>query len=203
MAQIKLNLIRDRVISRGFRKGLFWSMLVYLILCGIGLAFVTHRAALRFVDAADQHHETKVINQQFRGDHPNESSMQSYAQDLRERMTLTADVLDGVDLGFKQDVMLPRILLGLAKPLPEECLLVNVDLQIKKKTIKFSVMVQDRKSKSMTAGQIIDLWTEDGMLGTQLKDIRAEASQSEYRSGRRVRVHRFSAKLDNKVGGGA
>ena len=203
MAQIKLNLIRDRVISRGFRKGLFWSMLVYLILCGIGLAFVTHRAALRFVDAADQHRETRVINQQFRGDHPNERSMQSYAQDLRERMTLTADVLDGVDLGFKQDVMLPRILLGLAKPLPEECLLVNVDLQIKKKTIKFSVMVQDRKSKSMTAGQIIDLWTEDGMLGTQLKDIRAEASQSEYRSGRRVRVHRFSAKLDNKVGGGA
>ena len=201
MAQIEVNLIRDRVIPRGLRKGVFWGMMVYLMLCGAGLAFVAHRAALRFVDAAEQHREAKLINEQFRGNHPDESSMRSYAQKLRERMALAADVLDGADMGFKQDVALTRILLGLAKPLPEECVLVGVDLQKKKKTIQFSVMAEDRKSKSMTAGQIIDHWAEDGMLRTQLKDIRAEASQSEYRSGRRVRVHRFSAKLDRKVGG--
>jgi hypothetical protein len=201
MAEINVNLIRDRVMAKGLRKGVFWAMLAYLTFCGVGLAVVVHRAALRFVDATEQHRETRVINQQFRGNHPNEQGMQSYAQNLRERITLTANVLSGIDAGFKQNVSLPRILLGLAKPLPQGCVLLSVTLEVKKKTIQFSVMAEDRKSQSVSAGQIIDHWTQDGMLGTQLKDIRAVSSQSEYRTGRRVRVHKFSAKLDQSAGG--
>ena len=51
MAHFEINLIRDRTLPRPLRKGLFWGLLAYLVLSGLGLAVVAHRAALRFVDA--------------------------------------------------------------------------------------------------------------------------------------------------------
>ncbi len=201
MADFEINLIRDRVLSKPLRKGLFWGILVYLILCSVGLAVVVHRAALRMVDAADQHREMKVIREQFHSDHPDEKDVLSYAQGLRQRMVTSADVLAGVGACLRENVSLPPILLGLAKPLPDDCVLVNVDLDVKKGTIQFSVMTPARKGRSMTAGQIIDHWNREGTLNSYLKEIRAETSERQYSSGMPVLVHRFSASFVTVSGG--
>ena len=202
MADFEINLIRDRVLSKPFRKGLFWGILAYLALCSIGLAIVVQRAALRMVDATEQYREMKVIDEQFHADHPDEKDVLSYAQGLRQRMVLSGDVLGGVSACLRENVSLPPILLGLAKPLPSESVLVNVDLDIKKGTIQFSVMSPARKGRSMTAGQIIDHWNREGTLDSHLKEIRAETSQRQYRSGQPVLVHRFSATFANAKGPG-
>ena len=201
MAAFEINLIRDRVLSKPFRKGMFWGVLAYLLLCSVGLAIVVHRAALRMVDATEQHREMRVIGQQFHADHPDERDVLSYAQGLRERMVLSADLLAGVGACLRANVSLPPILLGLAQPLPEESVLVNVDLDIEKGTIQFSVMTPARKGRSMTAGQIIDRWEQEGTLNQHLKEIRAETSQRQYSSGIPVLVHRFSATFANGPGG--
>jgi len=201
MADFEINLIRDRVLSKPFRKGLFWGVLTYLVLCSIGLAVVVHRAALRLVDATEQHREMRVIGEQFHADNPDERDVLSYAQGLRQRMVLSADVLAGINACLRENVSLPPILLGLAKPLPAESVLVNVELDIKKDTIQFSVMTPARKGRSMTAGQIIDRWNREGTLSSHLKEIRAETSQRQYRSGQPVLVHRFSATFASGSGG--
>jgi len=201
MAHFEINLIRDQVMPRAFRKGLFWGMLTYLMLFSVGLAIVVHRSALRFVDATEHRREMRVIEKQFQGDHPNEKSVLSCAQGFRDRMNQSADVLDGIDSALRQRVSLSRILLGLAKPLPEDCLLVNIDLQAKKGNVQFSVMTPALKAQTLTAGQIIDLWGKDGTLGAEIKEIRAETSQRQFSSGRPVLVHRFSAALATGPGG--
>ncbi len=201
MAHFEINLIRDRTLPRPLRKGLFWGLLAYLVLSGIGLAIVAHRAALRFVDATAQHRELRVIERQFKADHPNEKSVLSCAQGLQKRMDTSVGVLSGIEGTLRNSFSLSRLLLGLAKPLPADCVLVNVDLRTKAGMIQFSVMTPASKTQNLTAGKIIDFWAQEGTLEAQLKEIRAETSQREYRAGRPVLVHRFSATLATGRGG--
>ncbi len=201
MADFEINLIRDRVMPKPFRKGLFWGMIVYLVLCSVGLAIVVRRATLRMVDATEQHREMKAIQQRFRSDHAEQRNVRSYAQGLRQRMTESADILAGIDACLRDGISLPPVLLGLAKPLPKESVLVNLDLELQKGTIQFSVMTPTRKGHAVTAGQIIDLWNKDDILNAHLKEIRTETSQRQYRSGRPVIVHRFSATFATGSGG--
>jgi hypothetical protein len=201
MAEFEINLIRDRVLPKPFRKGLFWGILAYLGLCSAGLSVVVHRAALRMVDATEQRREMKVIQDQFRANHADEKDVLAFAQGLRRRMGVSADVLAGIDACLRDSVSLPSVLLGLAEPLPEESVLVNLDMDLKKGTIQFSVMAPTHKRHAVTAGQIIDLWNKEGMLDPHLKEIRAETSQRQYRSGRPVIVHRFSASFAKGLGG--
>ncbi len=201
MVHFEINLIRGRVINKTARQGLFWGTLGYLVLCCIGLAIVTHRATLRMVDATEQRREMKIIERQFNADYPEADSVLSYVQGMRSEMGLAADVLTGIDATIRNRVSLPRILLGLARPLPPESVLVNVDLQRKDGTVQFGVMTPTGGSRMLTAGEIINLWNRDGTLAAQLREIRAETSQRQYRSGRPVLVHRFSAALATRSGG--
>jgi hypothetical protein len=201
MAHFEINLIRDRVLPKPLRKGLFWTILVYLVLCSVGFAFVVHRAAMRFVDASNQLREKGVIERQFKTDHRTEKSVLSYAQRLQQQIGDSADVLAGIEAGLQQHVGLSRILLGLAKPLPENCFLVDVTLTTKDGTAQFSVMTPADRSPTLTGGQIIAYWSKDGTLETQLKEIRAERSTRQHRAGKPVVVHRFSATLTSQPGG--
>ncbi len=112
-----------------------------------------------------------------------------------------AEILAAIDTNLRESINLPPILLGLANPLPEESVLVDLNMQLKKKIIQFSVMTPTDKHGSMTAGQIIELWKKEGTLGSYLREIRAETSQREYRSGHPVILHRFSASFVTKQGG--
>ena len=201
MAEFEINLIRDRVMPKPIRKGLFWGTLAYLVLCSAGLSVVVHRAAVRMVDATEQRREMKVIQEQFRANHAEEKDVLSYAQGLKRRMGVSAEVLAGIDACLRDSVSLPSVLLGLAEPLPKESVLVNLDIELKKGTIQFSVMAPTRKRHAVTAGQLLDLWNKAGLLDAHLKEIRAETSQRQYRSGNPVIVHRFSASLAKGSGG--
>ena len=201
MAYFEINLIRDRILPKPLRKAMFWGILLHLVLCSVAFAVVVHRAALRFVDATDQRRELDVIERQFKADRPSEKNVLSYAQGLRQRMGDSAEVLAGIEAGLKRRVSLSRLLLGLAKPLPQDCVLVNVDFKTKDGAVLFSVMTPADRERTLTGGQIIEFWNEEGTLETQIKEIRAETSQRQYRAGRPVIVHRFSATLANRTGG--
>ena len=116
-------------------------------------------------------------------------------------MDTSVGVLSGIEGTLRNSFSLSRLLLGLAKPLPADCVLVNVDLRTKAGMIQFSVMTPASKTQNLTAGKIIDFWAQEGTLEAQLKEIRAETSQREYRAGRPVLVHRFSATLATGRGG--
>jgi hypothetical protein len=201
MALFEINLIRGQVMDKRFRKGLFWGMFAYLILCCVGLSFVVHRAAVRLVDANEQRREVKLIERQFFADYPDASSMLSNVRSMRKQLELDAKLLTDVDAILRKRVDVARVLLGLAQPLPDDVVLVNMDIGQKEGGIHFSVMTPSDLSSRLMASEIIKLWAKDGTLDSELKDIRSETTQREYRSGRPVRVHRFSASLVNRGGG--
>ena len=194
MAEYNINLIRERVLPKRLRHGLFWGMLVYLLLCGACLAFVVHRSARKFVDASKIYREMKVLETQVLCGSPEEDVV-AYAERLRPEVVAAADILTGIDVSLQQGIDFVSIMLGLARPLPASCFLINVRLQVDKNMIQFSVLTPAERSSSHTAGEIIDLWTREGGLEMHLGEIQAAASQREFRSGRAVVIHRFKAEI--------
>jgi len=195
MAEYKINLIRDRVLAKPFRKFLFWGMLGYLVLCGVVLAFVVHKSALGFVGASRGYREIKVVEEQFMLTHPDAKDLLSYAGELRPRMVANANILAEIDKGLNLHLDFASILLGVAKPLPDGCVLVNFDFNRKNGVIKFDVLTPISGVGSCQAGALIELWKADGRACVHLGNIRSESSRREFRAGRAVKIHSFEAEV--------
>lgn len=194
MVKFKVNLIRDRVLAKPLRKALFWGVLVYLLLCGAGLAYLVHRDTSRFVDITGHYREMKAVEEQLMLSHPGSKDVISHLKEVKPLLVKNANILSGIDRGLDLDFNFASILLGIAKPLPKDCVLRSVGYKKKSGVLKFSVSTPVNKPTSRLAGQLIDIWKKDAELWRQLGDIRSEASSREYQAGRAVMIHRFEAK---------
>jgi hypothetical protein len=197
MAKFQTNLLRDHVMPPRQRKRFYRGMLMYLAICGVVFVFVVYRATWSFLRAAQQRTDMQRLEREFQAEHPDESSLLAYAEDVRGEAAALTETLQNVDTTLTRRKALGALLSGLVQPLPEGTRLIDFNLDRKKNQVSFDLA----SLLTIHAGQLPDttefvrLWNQDPRLNGSLEDIKAVSSKRMTMEGQPVFVIKFSATL--------
>ena len=199
MAEFEFNLIKDVVLPPRKRKTLFYFMALYLAVTGIALVAVSHKGTLQLLTASRLRAKTTDLEGQFRERYPEHDDILLYAGTLNTDMTTYAEKLDSLSAIINRQTDLSEILVGLMQPLPRDIRIIHFDLNSKKKSLVFDVIVPIRRQEGrINARQLIERWAGDPALMSQLDKIETIMSQRHAIDGRPAHVLRFSGQLSRR-----
>src|SRR3989338_3708690 len=116
----EINLIKNEVIPFRKRRTFFFGMIIYLAICGISFAILSHSSTLKFIKMIDYEWDTMSLEATYRRFHPAEKDIFNYARDLRSRMAISAERLEAVDNILSKYINLAYLLEGFSTKLPAD-----------------------------------------------------------------------------------
>jgi hypothetical protein len=199
MATFGINLIRDYTPPPETRRMIFLGMIVYLVVCGVILVFLSHRGASRLVATHGMRLQIGVLENQFRREHPGQNNLLVYGRELKQQMEEFAGKLEAINAVCDQRTDLARILLSLSAPLPRDVNIASVNLDREKGAVEFEVaFLVGEHGEAVDASRLIAAWNSDPALMAQVGRISSMKSERRRLEGKTLDVWRFECALPRK-----
>lgn len=172
MTKCNINLARGIIYPKTRRIILHWTMLAYLCIAGIVLVFTIIGAVDNIKRAAEFHKVTEEIQNRFKKEHPDKTSLTDYAAELNTILLENSAEITAIDnaLPDKVQTMLPLLISLVSQPDRSEIynLVFIQQLKSKKPSLEFSLYLPIAEKSSPV---FLSEWQNDTQLIKQFKDI--------------------------------
>ncbi|NQU40783.1 MAG: hypothetical protein HQ523_12585 [Lentisphaerae bacterium] len=196
MLMFEINLIKNQSLSAPMRKLAFWGVVLYLVLCISGLAFLANRGTLRLIDARRLREHIMTLEDDFQKTHHRAQDILEFAVRAERRMEMDAESLEMIDKLIRNRVSLVNIISALTAPLPIGVDLLELKLDGDKKAITFGVIIPEgRAERHISGSHFTSVWNADETLQSRLELIRAVSTKRDRIDGGAVLVMQFAADL--------
>lgn len=194
MVRFEINLIRDEVLEHGQREAVFWSMIGYLLVCGLAGVGLAYRAASTVETVERRIADVTAMEQFFLKEHPRAGGILEFVRSRHRVLEQRVEAMEAIRASLAGHVSLARIFASLSAPLPPGAYILSLEMEDASKVARFSVAIPAADGE-MTAADLTGQWGKDGSLMEQLREIRSLVSQRQRVDGKSMLIMRFSAPL--------
>lgn len=201
MSNRQPNLTRFAVPTPALRKAIYLGMLLYLVLCGVFMAWVLHRSALHVMETVHARTEIRALERSFRRLYgEQEGSLPSLARQLEADLEQTQAQLAVVRKLLERRVHLPRLVAGLIQPLPPDVQFVRMEMNRTRGLLEFDLAMPDAPDRELAhARSLVDAWNASPVLAGELEDIRIVARNTQRLGEEAIVVLRLEGRLTARM----
>lgn len=172
MRWCEIDLAHDLVYSRKNRCAIYRSMLLYLVAATGLLALVAGRATTDVKDGLELHRRSQRIQKEFRADHPSASSMQNYAEQMKQTLLKNKQRIESVNTALpdKIQTMLPLMVSLINQPGGSKLHKLKFTQQNRDRNpeLEFSIRIP---AAQRGAADFLQQWKTDELLARQFTTI--------------------------------
>jgi hypothetical protein len=192
----ELNLIKDRAIPPRRRKALYWSLLVYLGLCGALLVLVVYVDTYKMIAAVEYMREAREIRRTFSEKHPGEKDIISFARSLEREIQADIKKVQAIEDLVDRNAHLTRILLGLTVPMSQG--ITVDDFRLDHGTRKLTFTLQVPEDEAEMAMDLIAVWNASTNLNREVSRFETVSRNEPSREGQAMVLLEVEGTLKGK-----
>lgn len=197
----KLNLIKNDVLPYNKRKLVFFSMILYVLMVGVLLVFLSHKAAVNFVKISDYKTAASYFQKAQLRNPGGKKDIQAYAKDLNARMLLFAVKLETVDKILSNNVDLTSIILRLLTPLSAGSYMDNINFNAQTGTLEYDIVTPvSGMNETANTKDLISAWKKDYYLSSCVKNMETISAVTQDKGETSIFVSKFSCRLNGREG---
>lgn len=173
MAIVKINLLRDQVLTRRQRLRIYYGMLVYLAVSGGVLAVVALQQVRTILRLRAEQQVLDAQERWFRRQYPQFGRLSEFADDVRMGLQHCQSQLAAIDRTLQRRADLAAILIAVTEPMSPGTRLLTFSFDREKKSVAFEVAVPtvifDRRSQG--EGDLMAAWNANPVLKMRLRSL--------------------------------
>jgi hypothetical protein len=201
MVAFRINLIRDSALPPESRRAVFWAMFIYLAFWGLVMVWVASSGTRALLAVHRERLGASGTEASFRAMHPGALDIAAYGRETGTQLQRAVDELDAVNVVRAKRLDLPRVLLSLTAPLPNEVNIVALDMDREKCTLVFDLVLPvGDAGEVVDVSRLITVWNSDPVLVAEGRKVSSVRSQRQRVSGKIVETWRFTVAA---AGGGS
>ena len=193
MTPFRINLIRHRPVPLLQRKSAAWTLLIYLSIAGLLLAWSINQAVWDVVVVRQQQRHAALERARLAQQHPRlRADVTSYIGSLHHQLADAAETLGIAEQLLGRQTQTAIILYELAAPLPRCIRLLSLETAPSDRALHFELAIPVESESSATNGIVpLTIWRNNPAIQRMLSNIREESSQQAEFDGRPSFLVRF------------
>lgn len=194
MVAFRINLIRESALPPESRRAVFWAMFVYLAFWGLAMVWVAYSGTRTLMAVHGERLSASRAETSFRATHPGALNIATYGRETRAQLERAVAELESVNIVHAKRLDLPRVLLALTAPLPNDVNIVALDMDREKGALVFDLALPvGGAGEVIDVSRLITVWNSDPALVAEGRKVTSLRSQRQRVNGKVVETWRFTA----------
>ena len=165
MTKFRINLIKGHVPDYRQRRRLYWGMHAYILLTGILLVIVCHRAADDVMTSLQVIEDAHAIKSQFRREQGKSVRMEEHLHGISQDLERKIGDMERLGATMNGRILLSPILSGIALSLEHDMKLARFELEDTSHNFEFDIACLDTNAATeVDSSVLIDAWQTDPVI---------------------------------------
>jgi len=196
MSHFKINLIKDKVMSKEQRRAVFLAIICSFIIYLILIVTLCYKVTDNFVKISRYKTEVRRLEDEFYQSYPKEGNILTYTNDIRARMAMQVAKLQVLDDALSKYVDLASLLERFSLSLPAGAYMNDFSIDNDARALSFNVVIPvNETGDALNTGRLISAWKRDALLMSTVDNIASSISKRQRVGGKSVSISKFSCSL--------